>query len=523
MWMVVHTLFDMIEMTELMRRTTLQLAAGLLLLPLPLGGQDALAGRVDAYVAANQGQIVGELVEFLRIPNLATDSVNIRRNARVLVEMMERRGIRTRLLETGGPPLVYGELPARGARTTLLFYAHYDGQPVNPEQWVGHQPFEPVLREGRLEEAPRIIPFPEGSRYEAEWRIYARSASDDKGPIVALLAALDALRAAGQPPTVNLKFLFEGDEEIGSPHLERIIREHRELLRSDLVIMADGPEHPSARPTVVFGARGITTAQITVYGPDRPLHSGHYGNWAPNPGMLLARLLASMRDEVGQVTIEGWYDDVAALSAEERAAIATIPDESPAEFGFAEPEGGAGARRLERIALPSLNVRGLQSGWVREQARTLVPDHAIAELDLRLVPAVEPERQIQRLIEHVRRQGFHVVSEDPDAATRAAHPRIAKVTYREGGYPGARTPFDHPVARRVVEAVRRSSAEPPILMPMMGGSVPAVWFPIVTGTQAILLPIVNPDNNQHAENENLRLENLFRGIRSYAAVMRLGR
>ncbi len=505
------------------RRATILLALALLTISSPLAAQEALARRVDAYVAAHQGEIVRELVEFLSIPNVATDTANIRRNARALMQMMERRGIRTRLLETGGPPMVYGELPARGARTTLLFYAHYDGQPVNPAQWVGHHPFEPVLRDGRLEDGARIISFPPEGRYDRDWRIYARSASDDKSPIVALLAALDVLRAAGQQPTVNLKFLFEGDEEIGSPHLEELIRQHGELLRSDLVIMADGPEHPSGRPTVVFGARGITTAQITVYGPDRPLHSGHYGNWAPNPAMILSRLLASMKDEQGRVTIAGWYDDVVPLSAEERAAIAAIPDESPQDFGFAEPEGGAGARRLERIALPSLNVRGLQSGWVREQARTLVPEHAVAELDLRLVPDVQPDRQIERLIAHIRSQGFHVVSGEPDAAIRAAHPRIAKVTYREGGYPAARTPFDHPVARRVVEAVRRSSPEPPILMPTMGGSVPAVWFPILAGTQTLLLPIVNPDNNQHAENENLRLGNFFDGIRTYAAVMRLGR
>lgn len=479
------------------------------------------ADPVDAYVHAHRGEIVGELVELLRIPNVAADSVNIRRNAEVLVGMMERRGISVRLLETGGPPMVYGELPAPGATTTLLLYAHYDGQPVDPAKWVGHSPWEPVLRDAALAHGGEIIPFPADGEYDPEWRLYARSASDDKGPIVGLMAALDALRAAGRAPTVNLKFLFEGDEEAGSPNLEQVVREHGELLRSDLVIMTDGPEHPSGRPTVVFGARGITTAQVTVYGPDRPLHSGHYGNWAPNPAMELARLLASMKDDAGRVTIAGWYDDVLPLSAEERAAIAAVPDDPPAAFGFAEPEGGAGAHRLERIALPSLNVRGLSSLYVGPQARTLVPDRAVAELDLRVVPAVQPDRQVARLVEHVRAQGFHVVTEDPDSATRARHPRIAKVAAREGGYPGVRTSFGHPVARRVVEAVREGSAEPPVLMPTMGGSIPAAWFPEVLGTDVILLPVVNPDNNQHAENENLRLGSLWEGIRTFAAVMRM--
>jgi acetylornithine deacetylase/succinyl-diaminopimelate desuccinylase-like protein len=501
-----------------MKRTLILLLA---LLPVALAAQEK--DPVRQYVAAHQAEIVRELTELLSIPNVAGDSVNIRRNARALLGMLEKRGIRARLLETGGPPMVYGELPAKGAKTTLLLYAHYDGQPVDPGKWVGHGPWEPVLRDAPLERGGKIVPFPARGPIDPEWRVYARSASDDKAPIVAMLRALDALRASGQAPTVNLKFLFEGDEEAGSPHLEEVVREHGELLRSDLVIMADGPQHASGRPTLVFGARGITSAQITVYGPDRPLHSGHYGNWAPNPALELARLLASMKDASGRVTVEGWYDDVLPLSPEERAAIAAIPDEAPAAFGFAEPEGGAGARRLERIALPSLNVRGLSSLYVGEEARTLVPARAVAELDLRVVPAVQPDRQVERLVEHVRGQGFHVVSEDPDSATRARHPKIAKVRARESGYAGVRTPFDHPVARRVREAVRRASPEPPVVMPIMGGSIPAAWFPEILKTSVILLPTVNPDNNQHAENENLRLGNLWEAIPIFAAVMRMGR
>lgn len=498
----------------------LRVLPALLLLPAALQAQRP--DPVAAYVRAHHPEIVRELVELLSIPNVASDSAHIRRNADALVRMLERRGIRTRLLETDGPPMVYGELPAKGARTTLLLYAHYDGQPVDPAKWVGHGPWEPVLRDAPLERGGKVIPFPERGPYDPEWRIYARSASDDKSPIVGMLAALDALRASGRAPNVNLKFLFEGDEEAGSPNLEKVVREHGSLLKSDLVVMADGPQHPSNRPTVVFGARGITSAQITVYGPGRPLHSGHYGNWAPNPAMELARLLASMKDASGRVTVAGWYDDVLPLSTEEREAIAAVPDEAPAAFGFAEPEGGPGARRLERIALPSLNVRGLSSLYVGEQARTLVPAQAVAELDLRLVPAVQPGRQVERLVAHVRAQGFHVVEEEPDSATRARHPRIARVVSRESGYAGVRTPFSHPVARRLVDAVRRISAEPPVLMPTSGGSIPAAWFPEVLGTSVILLPTVNGDNNQHAENENLRLGNLWEGVRTFAAVMRMG-
>jgi len=503
-----------------MKKRTLAPLLALSLLPTALAAQRP--DPVAAYVNAHQPQIVRELVDLLSIPNVAADSANIRRNADLLARMMEKRGIRTRILETNGPPMVYGELPVKGATTTLLLYAHYDGQPVDPARWVGHRPWEPVLRDAPLDRGGKIIPIPERGLMDPEWRLYARSASDDKAPIVALLAALDALKASGRAPTVNLKFLFEGDEEAGSPNLEALVREHGALLRSDLVVMADGPQHASGRPTLVFGVRGITSAQITVYGPNRPLHSGHHGNWAPNPAMELARLLASMKDERGRVTIAGWYDDVVPLTAEERAALAAVPDDPPAAFGFAEPEGGPGASRLERVSLPSLNVRGLSSLYVGDEARTLVPAQAVAELDLRVVPAVQPGKQVERLIAHVRAQGYHVVTEDPDSATRVRHPKIARVLARESGYAGVRTPLSHPVARRVVEAVRRASPEPPVVMPMTGGSIPAAWFPEVLGTQVIIIPIVNPDNNQHAENENVRLGNLWDGVRTYAAVMRMG-
>lgn len=513
------------SMAPLVRLTILVPLAGLVFpqFALPLHAQDAVSVQVTEWVAENEHAVVGEFVDFLRIPNVASDLPNIRRNAEALVGMMERRGITTRILETEGPPMVFGERASPGATTTLLFYAHYDGQPVDPSGWEGHDPFEPILRTGRFEDGADVIPFPTAEPYHRDWRIYARSASDDKMPIVALLAALDALEAAGSAPNVNLKFLFEGDEEAGSPYLRGLIRENLDLLSSDLVLMVDGPEHPSLAPTVVFGARGITSVQITLYGADRPLHSGHYGNWAPNPAHEMALLLASMKNGNGRVLIDGFYDDVRPLSAEEESAIALVQDDAPSDFGFAEPEGGAGVHRLERIGLPSLNVRGLSSGWVGSDARTLVPDSAVAEIDLRLVPDVEPEVQVARLVEHVARQGFHVVSKSPDRATRLAHRRIARVATRPGGgYPAMRTSFDHPVARSVVEAVRRSTPMEPVLMPMMGGSVPAVWFPREAGTDVLLLPTVNPDNHQHAENENVRLGNVFRAIVTLSAVMRSG-
>jgi acetylornithine deacetylase/succinyl-diaminopimelate desuccinylase-like protein len=479
----------------------------------------AQAESVAAYVDAHRREIAVELIDFLALPNVAADAANIRVNARRVKEMMEQRGIRTQLLETGGPPMVFGEIKVPGATRTILFYCHYDGQPADPSRWIGHAPWEPVLRNGTLETSPETFALPAEGPIEDEWRIYARSASDDKSPIVALLAALDALRASGLEPTSNLKFIFEGDEEASSPNLDRMVRENADLLAADIAVIADGPRHSSGRPTAVFGVRGIVTAEITVYGPTVPLHSGHYANWAPNPAEALAELLATMQAEDGSVTIAGWYSDVLPLGPADSAALAALPDEEEERrrLGIAEPEGD-GRSRWEMVTLPSFNVRGLQSAWIGDQARTIVPDRAIASLDFRLVRDIQPLDQVERFIGHVQEQGYHVVSEEPDLATRLANPRLAKIVSTRG-YPAVRTPLDDPSAQAVVEAVREATGEEPVVIPTHGGSVPGYVFPDYLGATFVLLPMVNPDNNQHSPNENLRLGNLFDGISIYAGVM----
>ncbi|MFQ5678193.1 MAG: M20/M25/M40 family metallo-hydrolase [Gemmatimonadota bacterium] len=485
--------------------------------------QDADYGRLRRYVRNHEKAIVERLMAFLSIPNVAVDLPNMRRNAEQVERMLRLRGAETRLLQTGGPPLVYGEIRSPASTVTVLFYAHYDGQPADPSRWVGHEPWEPILRAGPLESHPEPIPIPPtGEAIDRNWRVYARSASDDKAPIVALMTALDGLRDQELRPTANLKFLFDGEEEAGSPHLAAAMRTHRSLLAADVAIFADGPVHPSNAPTLALGVRGIVTVELTVYGPRRPLHSGHYGNWAPNPAERLAELLASMQDDSGRVTIEGWYDDVRPLSAADRAALAHLPDD-PAELdalGVPEPEGD-GRSRWEMVTLPSFNVRGLRSGWVGGEARTIVPDRAVASLDFRLVRDVRPEAQVARFLRHLRRRGYHVIEEEPDEAARRAHPRLARVTVSDG-YPAARTPADDPLARALLAELRRATGRETVVVPTLGGSVPAYLFPELLGATFLGLPIVNPDNNQHSPNENLRLGNLFDGIVSLAGAMRAG-
>ncbi|HEX3227427.1 MAG TPA: M20/M25/M40 family metallo-hydrolase, partial [Pyrinomonadaceae bacterium] len=276
---------------------------------------------VRDYRRAHERQILDEFTRLLAIPNIASDAANIRRNSQFILEMMQRRGLNPRLLEAKSkdtPPAVYGEWKVAGATRSIILYAHYDGQPVDPKQWTASPPFQPTWRSAAMESGGLIVSLPATGEINSEWRIYARGASDDKAGVMGILTAFDALRVQKLSPTVNLKFLFEGEEEAGSVHLGEIIDLNKELLQSDAWIICDGPVHQSGRKQVVFGVRGDQNVDVTVYGAKRPLHSGHYGNWAPNPAMTLARLLASMKDESGRVTIAGWYDGVEALGDAER-------------------------------------------------------------------------------------------------------------------------------------------------------------------------------------------------------------
>lgn len=477
---------------------------------------------------AQGAAVLVELAEFLAIPNIASDSANIRRNAAHLVGMLRRRGIETRTLETpGSPPAVFGELRTPGAERTVVLYAHYDGQPVDPERWAS-DPWRPTLRDAALDAGgrERALPAP-GAPLPAghdEWRLYARSASDDKSPIVAMLAALDALRASGQNPSVNLKFFFEGEEEAGSPHLREMLERHRELLSADAWIFADGPVHQSGRMQVVFGVRGVVGLEMTVYGPLRALHSGHYGNWAPNPVAMAAHLVASMRGADGTISIAGFGEDVRPVDEATRAALGGIPHPDEMllkELDLAAPEGEG--LLAERILYPALNVRGIEGGRTGAAAANAIPTHARVSIDFRLVPNQRPDR-VRELVEaHLVAQGFHVVHDSVTGEMRRRHPRLVHVEW-DAGYAGLRTPIDLPVSRAVLETVSHAVGEDVIAVPSLGGSLPLVHFQDVLGALLIIVPIVNHDNNQHAANENLRLGNLWRGIEVYAMLIgELGR
>jgi acetylornithine deacetylase/succinyl-diaminopimelate desuccinylase-like protein len=483
--------------------------------PAPAASRAAASARdARAWRRAHEHAILDEFVRFVALPNVASDRAGIERNVDTLRAMLERRGLAVRVLRQGdAPPLVIANLAAAKAARTIAFYAHYDGQPTDTLSWRG-LPWTPVLRSPSGAE----LPISGEGALNPEARLYARSSGDDKAPIVAMLAALDAMRAAKSRPAFNLRLVFEGEEEAGSPHLAKYMADEPALLRPDAWLICDGPVHQSGRPLLAFGARGTTSVDLTVYGPVKGLHDGHYGNWVPNPVSRLAHLLAALRDEQGAATIPGFLDEVVSPSAAERAAVAAIPpveDELRGEFEIGGTEGG-GAPLNETLLRPAINLRGVRAGNVGERATNTIPTEARASIDFRLVPAQTPASVRAHVEDYLQALGWTVVTGVPDSAMRVAHDKLVRVEWG-AGYPAARTPLDAPFSREVTQLMSASGTEP-VRTPTLGGSVPMYLFREPNGTPAIILPIANHDDNQHAPNENLRLQNLWDGIETFAAL-----
>ncbi|MEE2900654.1 MAG: M20/M25/M40 family metallo-hydrolase [Gemmatimonadota bacterium] len=510
--------------------TATLVGAATLLGSAPLAGQSG-ADAARAYREAHEAEIVRDFAEMLSYPNRAFTE-DIVRAAEYVRDQLDEVGVDAELLRIEGrsSPIVYGTLMVPGATRTLGIYVHYDGQAVDPSNWT-HPPFEPTLYSAAMPAGGEPIPMPEpGEAVDPEWRLYARSAGDDKAPIAAILPVLSAFRESGVQPTSNLIFFFDGEEEAGSPNLTRYMERYRERVDPiDIWLFFDGPAHPSGRPQITFGVRGSMGMEVTVYGATRNLHSGHYGNWAPDTGNILARLLASMKDERGQVLVEGWYDTVEPLGDEEKAALAAMPDwdrELMRELGLLRTEG-APQSLPERLLVPALNVRGITSGNTGALARNVIPNTAVAALGIRLVLGNEASHLRQLIVDHIAAQGFHVVSEDPDMATRLQYPLIAKVT-GGGGSQAARTSMANPFAQSIVAAAsvaadRAFGAGSLVIAPGMGGTLPLTPFTELLGKPAIVVPVANHDNNQHAPDENLRIANLWYAIDLYAALLTMPR
>ena len=492
-------------------------------------GQNGPLSKVTAFHQKRQHALLTEYAAFLSLPNTMNDTASLTANGHFIMDMMKKRGIaNVQLLQAtskGAIPSVYGEVKVPNATTTLVFYAHYDGQPVNPDKWAeGLSPFKPQMTTASLDKGGKFMAFPKPTDpLSMDARIYGRAASDDKAGVFAIINAYDALRQNGISPTINIKFFFEGEEEKGSTHLNEILEKHKELLKADMWIIADGPLHASGRKQIVFGVRGDVNMNVTVFGAKRPLHSGNYGNWAPNPAWKLTRLLATMKDDDGRVTIDGFYDDVTPLSKLEREALNAIPDPAPMmqkELAFAQSESTQRTFLESITTLPTLNINGIASANVGKLASNIIPTIATVTLDLRLVKGNDVQKQVQKVINHIKKQGYEVFDREPTDEERLKFPSIA--TIRVGsGYNAQRTLMDLPLAQRVVKAVQNSAKEPVILMPSAGGSLPLFLFEQILNTPPLTVPVVNYDNNQHGENENLRIGCLFEGMETMAAIMLL--
>jgi acetylornithine deacetylase/succinyl-diaminopimelate desuccinylase-like protein len=473
-----------------------------------------VADKANRWRQGHEREILQEFSDLLAVPNLASDAPNIQRNAERIQAMLKKRGLTTQLLALeGAPPIVVGDLSAPGARKTIAFYAHYDGQPVDPAKWKS-EPWSPVMRDA----AGKDVDWKNVKPIDPEWRLYARSAGDDKAPIIGMLAALDALQADGTRPGVNLRFVFEGEEEAGSPHLAQYLEKYPKILRPDAWVLCDGPVHQSRRMELFFGARGTVDLELTVYGPVKGLHDGHYGNWVPNPVVRLTHLIDSMRDENGRILIKGLDDEVKLPSAAEKAAVAKIPDveaDLRREFQIASTEG-EGRHLNELLLRPALNVRGIEAGHVGEKASNTIQPEARASIDFRLVPNETPE-SVKPLVErHLEAHRYTIVHKTPDSGMRQQHPKIVKVEWG-AGYPPARTSLDLPLSRQIAE-IMSAAGHDPVRLPTVGGSIPMYLFQQPNNTPVIGLPIANHDDNQHSNDENLRLQNLWDGIVVYAAL-----
>ena len=481
---------------------TFVIALSPLLLPAQTPAQAA-----HNYTAPRQAELTQQFADFLSIPNVAADPAGLHRNAEFLVAQLQQRGAEAKLLTAPGlpttvPPVVFGEIKTPNAKRTIVFYAHYDGQPVTPSEWETGQPFTPVVKQ-----------------VDGEPRIYARGAGDDKAAIFAQLTALSALESAHIPLQANIRFVWEGEEEAGSGHLEQILMANRDLIHGDVWLVCDGPVDQTRRQTLIFGARGDAHLEITVYGPDHGLHSGHYGNWAPNPAMMLVQLLAGMKDADGHVLIPHFYDGIAPLSPVEKQALANAPandDMLRKEFALGHTDGG-GKHLLELLNEPSLNINGISSGQTGARSTNSIPPTATAKLDLRLVVGIDPKTQQQRVIDYIRAQGYFITTAPP---TRDQLLTNAKVAYIQAdqGEPASRTPIDLPIATDVIHAIQSARGKV-ILLPTFGGTVPLDAMERAAHTRTITVPIANHDDNQHAANENLRLQNLWDGIETMAALI----
>jgi acetylornithine deacetylase/succinyl-diaminopimelate desuccinylase-like protein len=491
-----------------------------------------LGGLGSAYAAlpdklgdeAIRHAAVAEFPEYFELLAMPSDSINpadIQKNADWLVAAFAKRGFHGETLANHGKPLVFAEYEGNlQGRKTVLFYLHFDAQPVIPAQWSQKDPWVPVIKhrvDGKWSETDKGDLF--RADFDPEIRVFARASADDKGPIAMFLASFDLLRKAKLAPKINVKVILDSEEEVNSPGIAGVVAEHKDALRSDALVVLDSAVHPSLRPTLLFGNRGLTPLTLTVYGAKVPLHSGHYGNYAPNPAMRLAQLLAGMKDDDGRVTIPGYYDGTK-LSAADAKTLSDVPDDEAAlkrRLGIATSDK-VGKTYQEALQYPSLNIRGMAAASIGDKTASIIPDRAVAELDLRTTVESNGDMLVGLLTRYIESQGYYLVDRDPTDEERALHAKIAMLK-RGKGDAAERQDMDQPIGRWATAALQMAYDEPPIRIRQMGATVPTAELVEPLAMPFVLVPTVNPDDNQHTFDENLRMGNFLTGMKSMLGLL----
>jgi acetylornithine deacetylase/succinyl-diaminopimelate desuccinylase-like protein len=439
---------------------------------------------IRAEVERNIDSYLETLFKLLRQRSISAQGDGVEECARLVAEVMADAGIESRVMATAGFPVVFGEVRRPDAAGTLLIYGHYDVQPPEPYEAWQTPPFEPSVRGGR---------------------VYARGAGDNKGQFLAHILAYKLLADLGEVPALNLKFLIEGEEESGSVNLGGFMREHRDTLVADAVYAADGPMHLSGRPVVFFGLRGMLNVEVRVRGANRDLHSGNFGGPVPNAIWRLVELLETMRDDDGRVLIDGFYDEVAAPTAFELDLLESIPFDEVAikrDLDIDYFDGPPEASYYEKLMFyPTLNLQGITGGYTGPGKKSVIPSEAIARLECRLVPNQTPDEVFEKIERHIH---YRI----PDATVNAV----------EGTLPSKTSP-ELPVSRAVVASVGEAFGVEPVVYPLLGASGPNFLFTDELGLPAVWTTYANPDENNHAPNENLTIEAFKNGIVASARLL----
>jgi acetylornithine deacetylase/succinyl-diaminopimelate desuccinylase-like protein len=437
-----------------------------------------------AYVDANRQAYIDRLIDYVRRPSISALGLGMAEVAAFLLDQLTCLGFATELIPTAGWPMVLAHRSDAPGAPTVLLYGHYDVQPPDPlDAWIS-PPFEPTIRNGRL---------------------YARGVGDNKGQHFAQLLALEALLVVYQKLPCNVIVLLEGEEEIGSPHMPDFVRAYREKLRADLVITADGPVHESGRSCICFGVRGVLSFELRARGANQDLHSGNWGGVAPNPLWTLVHLLATMKNEQGEITIAGFYDHIQPPTLLEQQALVNLPldlERIKRELALSKLDQPYERPFYDRLALwPTLTINGLHGGYGGPGSKTVLPHEAVAKCDIRLIEAQTPEDIFTKVEQHV---GQHA-------------PGVEVV--RLGSMAPSKTQLDSPFTAPLVQGITASQGVEPLLIPALGGSLPDYVFTKILGIPAFVVPYANADEANHAPNENLELERFIIGIKTGAAML----